>query len=77
MDEYIVLGSGESDTEEEVQVIAVITRVEENFVAKDHAEETIINFVDAKYGEDETFGDEEGEHFEHASGGGSEVNEPV
>ncbi|KAL2652947.1 hypothetical protein R1flu_021075 [Riccia fluitans] len=77
MDEYIVLGSGKSDAKEEIQVIGVTTGMEENFVAEDHAEETFINFANAEYGEDETFGDEEGEHFEHASGGGSEVNEPV
>ncbi|KAL2629782.1 hypothetical protein R1flu_014468 [Riccia fluitans] len=77
MDEYIVLGSGESDAKEEVQVIGVTTRMEENLVSEDHAEETFINVVDVEYGEDETSGDEEGEYFEHASGGGSEVNEPL
>ncbi|KAL2635173.1 hypothetical protein R1flu_006652 [Riccia fluitans] len=77
MDEYIVLGSGESDAEEEVQVTGVIIGVEDNFVAEDQAKETFINLVDAKYGEDETFGDEKGEHFEHASGDGSEINELV
>ncbi|KAL2611695.1 hypothetical protein R1flu_023387 [Riccia fluitans] len=76
MDEYIVLGSGESDAEE-VHVTRVTIGMEDNFVAKDHAEETFINLVDAEYGKDETFGDEEGEHFEHASGGGSEINEPI
>ncbi|KAL2612900.1 hypothetical protein R1flu_024592 [Riccia fluitans] len=52
MEEYIVLGSGESEDEEEVQVIGVTTRVEENFVAKNHAEETFINLVDAQHEED-------------------------
>ncbi|KAL2629403.1 hypothetical protein R1flu_014089 [Riccia fluitans] len=76
-DAEIQKGSGKLDTEEEVQVTRITTKVEENFVAKDHAKETFINLMDAKYGEDETSGDEEGEHFEHASGGGSEVNELV
>ncbi|KAL2649777.1 hypothetical protein R1flu_017905 [Riccia fluitans] len=77
MDEYIILGSGESDAEEEVHVTRVTTGVEEKFVAEDHAKETFINLVDVEYGEDETFRDEEGKHFEHASGGRSEVNEPI
>ncbi|KAL2654161.1 hypothetical protein R1flu_022289 [Riccia fluitans] len=77
MDEYTILGNGESDDEEEVQVTGVTTGMEDNFVAEDHAEETFINLVDAKYEEDESFGDEEGEHFEYASGGESEVNEFV
>ncbi|KAL2619834.1 hypothetical protein R1flu_000039 [Riccia fluitans] len=77
MDEYIVLGSGESDTEEEVQLTRATTGVEENFVVEDLAKETFINLVDVEYGEDKTSGDEEGEHFEHATGGGSQVNELV
>ncbi|KAL2642374.1 hypothetical protein R1flu_009961 [Riccia fluitans] len=66
MDEYIILVSGELDAKEEIQVIGVTTGVKDNFVPEDHVEETFINLVDVEYGEDKTFGDEEGKHFKHA-----------